>query len=92
DHRFRVMAGHEMASVKTITGTYRTTGFPSDIEPKKAIANIGKGSGNTHSSTESAPDRNLSFFGSLNYDYDSRYFLTATFRADGSTKFAPGNQ
>jgi TonB-linked outer membrane protein, SusC/RagA family/TonB-dependent outer membrane receptor, SusC/RagA subfamily, signature region len=30
-----------------------------------------------------------SFIGRVNYNYDSRYLLTANFRADGSSKFAP---
>jgi len=29
----------------------------------------------------------LSFFGRATYDYDSKYLLTATFRADGSSKY-----
>lgn len=34
----------------------------------------------------------VSFLGRLNYDYKGRYLLTASFRADGSSKFAPGNR
>ena len=34
----------------------------------------------------------LSFFGRVNYNFDERYLLTATMRADGSSKFAPGNK
>jgi TonB-linked SusC/RagA family outer membrane protein len=33
-----------------------------------------------------------SFFGRINYQYDSRFLLTLTARADGSTQFAPGHQ
>ncbi len=33
-----------------------------------------------------------SFFGRVNYGYDSRYLLTATLRADGSSKFGPSNK
>ncbi|MDR1937397.1 MAG: TonB-dependent receptor [Tannerellaceae bacterium] len=33
-----------------------------------------------------------SFFTRLTYNYDSRYYFTGTYRADGSSKFAPGNQ
>ena len=33
-----------------------------------------------------------SYAASANYNYKSKYFLTAVFRADGSSKFAPGNQ
>ncbi|MDE6017910.1 MAG: TonB-dependent receptor [Muribaculaceae bacterium] len=34
----------------------------------------------------------LSFFGRASYTYDGRYILTATMRADGSSKFAKGNK
>ena len=33
-----------------------------------------------------------SYFGRLNYAYDSRYLLTATMRADGSSKFGENNK
>lgn len=33
-----------------------------------------------------------SYFGRANYAYKSKIFLTATFRADGSSKFAKGNK
>ena len=33
-----------------------------------------------------------SFFGRVNYTYADKYLLTATFRADGSSKFASGNR
>lgn len=34
----------------------------------------------------------VSYFGRLNYSYDNRYMLTATFRADGSTRFGKNNR
>lgn len=34
----------------------------------------------------------MSYFGRINYSYDSRYIITATFRGDGSSKFAEGNK
>lgn len=34
----------------------------------------------------------MSYFGRLNYNYKETYLLNATIRADGSSKFAPGNQ
>lgn len=33
-----------------------------------------------------------SFLGRIAYNYDSRYLLTVNFRADGSSKFAPGHR
>lgn len=34
----------------------------------------------------------MSYFGRVNYNYDDRYILSVTFRADGSSKFAEGNR
>lgn len=33
-----------------------------------------------------------SYFGRLNYDYDGKYYVTFTYRADGSSNFAEGNR
>ncbi|MCC8188517.1 MAG: TonB-dependent receptor [Bacteroides sp.] len=34
----------------------------------------------------------ISFFGRANYSYDHKYLLTATLRADASSRFAPGSR
>lgn len=34
----------------------------------------------------------LSYLGRVNYDYDTKYILTAALRADGSSKFGPDNR
>ena len=34
----------------------------------------------------------MSYFGRLNYNFDDRYLLTTTFRADGSSRFGPDNR
>lgn len=34
----------------------------------------------------------LSFLGRVTYDYNSKYYLSASFRADGSSKFMAGNR
>ena len=34
----------------------------------------------------------LSYFGRVNYDYAGKYLLEANFRADASSRFAPGNR
>lgn len=39
-----------------------------------------------------SPTNSLSFLGRVIYNYDERYVLTATFRADGTSKFAPENR
>ncbi len=34
----------------------------------------------------------MSFLGRIDYNYDSRYYLTASFRSDGSSKFSSANR
>lgn len=43
-------------------------------------------------STSHSRSNMLSFFGRASYTFDGRYILTATMRADGSSKFAKGNK
>ncbi|WP_129714722.1 SusC/RagA family TonB-linked outer membrane protein [Pedobacter sp. SYP-B3415] len=44
------------------------------------------------SSTEINSDILMSFFGRINYDYDSRFLFSASLRNDGSSKFAERNK
>ncbi len=37
-------------------------------------------------------DRRMSYFGRVNYNYKQKYLLNATFRADGSSRFAAQNR
>lgn len=37
-------------------------------------------------------DNRFSYFGRVNYNFRETYLLNATFRADGSSRFAPGNR
>ncbi|HEY8934833.1 MAG TPA: SusC/RagA family TonB-linked outer membrane protein, partial [Cyclobacteriaceae bacterium] len=38
------------------------------------------------------PNKRLSYFGRLNYNFKETFLLNATFRADASSNFAPGHQ
>lgn len=55
------------------------------------MAGLSKGSNPTVSSSKEE-SKLLSYFGRINYNYDSRYYITATMRADGSSKFAKGHR
>jgi TonB-linked SusC/RagA family outer membrane protein len=50
------------------------------------IANLGEGNGGR------SYDALQSVFGRANYSYKERYLLSATYRADGSSKFSPSNR
>ncbi|MEX2403894.1 MAG: SusC/RagA family TonB-linked outer membrane protein [Balneolales bacterium] len=45
-----------------------------------------------HTYTDYREITKASFFNKVNYSLDNRYILEATVRADGSSKFAPGNR
>lgn len=86
-HDLTVMAGFE-ASESSWNGTWFTKkNFTTD--DNKVMTNDGEfvdNNGWKDSATTT------SFFGRVNYGFDSRYLLTATLRADGSSKFGPKNK
>ncbi len=45
----------------------------------------------TYASDSADRTRRTSYFGRINYSFDSRYLFTANFRADGSSLFGEGN-
>ncbi|UTA68631.1 TonB-dependent receptor [Emticicia sp. 21SJ11W-3] len=51
-----------------------------------------QGAANINGNTSSSENTLLSYVGRLNYEYNSKYLLSATVRRDGSSKFAPGNK
>ena len=68
--------------------------FPATFTAQEAWNNMGKGTPypyDTYSSL-STPDRTASFFGQASYNYKHKYLISATMRADASTRFAPGYQ
>ena len=79
---------HSQSNNKSITNRY----FPRSFTAREAWNNMGFGTPYQSTSSLSTPDRTASFFGQANYNYDHKYLLSFALRADGSTKFAPGNQ
>lgn len=79
---------HSQGRSNGITNRY----FPRAFTAREAWNNMGFGTPYQSPSSLSTADRTASFFGQVSYNWKHRYLLSATFRADGSTKFAPGNQ
>jgi len=94
NHKFNIMAGQEATSSGSNRNSMTVTRFSKDLSPEKIFANIGLGSaeGGSRSSSVSEPNNMASFFGRVGYNFNDRYLLTATLRADGSSRFAPGKQ
>ncbi len=65
--------------------------FEASKVPNEELGIAALGSGTPYSNTSAQSVNTMaSYFGRVNYNYDSRYLLTFTMRADGSSKF-PGN-
>ena len=93
-HNISLLAGH---SYQKFFGQARFTSinkFPiSDIEP---IYNPGLGQeltlANNRPGGSAGMNELQSYFGRVNYQYNDKYLLTATVRADGSSKFGANNK
>ncbi|WP_343701761.1 TonB-dependent receptor [Chitinophaga sp.] len=67
-----------------------TNGYAAQNLPNENLGVSGMDEGVPYSGTATSEGNTLmSFFGRINYNYRSKYLLTATFRGDGSSKFAP---
>lgn len=87
-----VMVGEELNYYKRDRLITSAKYFPMYIDAGTALANMSLGTADPVSTSDFPANKISSFFGRLNYDYKGRYLVSATFRADGSSKFAPGNQ
>ncbi|MEO7215575.1 TonB-dependent receptor [Mucilaginibacter sp.] len=61
-----------------------------DTAPDQRV--LGTGNAQFNTSIQPQPSSLQSGFARVFYDYDSRFLATVTFRADGSSRFAKGNQ
>jgi len=90
DHRFNAVGGFTYQYAQNIGSGFRTINIPQSSE-YLGIKSIG---GGTASNPYSGGTRwqLYSFLARFNYVFKDRYLFTATGRADGSSKFAPGKQ
>ncbi|MBZ4033724.1 TonB-dependent receptor [Flavobacterium sp. 17A] len=89
-HSFTVLAGQSYQKIQVNQKNYNFRGFPDNgVEPKNQI---GAASELLSKSSSAVENELQSFFGRLNYGYDNKYLLTATMRADGSSKFGENNR
>lgn len=91
-HSLNVMVGHEYIITKERENMDEVHGFPEDYTADQAWKLSSQGTPYTIDDNYSADDKLLSFFGRANYNYKDRYLLTATFRADASSKFSAKNR
>lgn len=91
-HNYTFLVGQEISSITQFNAVNNSRYFPKAIEPKRAIRNLTLGTPWKATSFITSPERLSSYFAQANYNFERKYLLSLTYRADGSTKFAPGNQ
>ena len=92
DHNVKVLLGHEILQTKSSTLTNNIQGYPSFFTSAEVFRLTTQGVPLNIENEISADNKLVSFFGRANYDYKGKYLVSATFRADGSSKFAEGNR
>ena len=92
DH-LNVLIGHEWSSDMQTTRTSTSVDFPVDFSIDQILSFTNTAESTLGNEVDiKAKDNMLSFFGRINYTLLDRYMLTATFRADGSSRFAKGHK
>ncbi|WP_308991108.1 TonB-dependent receptor [Mariniflexile litorale] len=99
-HKLSALAGYEVADSGGFFSEVKSERFPLSYDAERAWNNMqgyfkdSEDGSKYHSyKTEGkTPSRLQSLFGRLNYGFNDKYLITATFRADGSSRFAPTNQ
>lgn len=86
-HNLEVMLGHESYRAKAyLLYASRSNVFdPNNHELAGAITESGSDSYTTDYNTEG-------YFGRIQYDYDEKYFLSASYRRDASSRFHPDHR
>ncbi|MFD0990158.1 SusC/RagA family TonB-linked outer membrane protein [Mariniflexile jejuense] len=97
DHKLSLLAGMEVADSGSESIDARGVRYPKAYDADRAFANLRdydttQGDQNFFFSNVAPANRLQSYFGRVNYSLLDKYLLTATLRADGSSRFAPSNR
>lgn len=102
-HSFKLLGGYSFYYFNSSGLNAGSSNFPSDV---LTYNNLGTGVYNLPLPTNGSSgdftfrrvgtykndSRLIAFFGRLNYDFDKRYYLSASLRREGSSKFGIGNK
>ncbi|NJO92541.1 MAG: SusC/RagA family TonB-linked outer membrane protein, partial [Chloroflexia bacterium] len=92
NHKLNVLLGQEYIVTQNNNITTRLHGFPADFTSEDAFNLSSQGTPVEYNDVYMPDDKLMSFFGRANYDFLGRYLISATLRADGSSKFAKANR
>lgn len=88
-HDIEVMGGFTWQTEKATGSSTQPSGFPDD---RLGVNSIGSSTGVPEIASSVNEWALASWLGRVNYQYNHKFLLTATFRADGSSKFGSGNK
>ena len=91
-HKLDLLLGQEYILTKSNNLSTTIEGLPVFFDSQMAWNFMASGTPVASNNFYNPNGQLLSFFGRANYDYDGRYAVSATVRADGSSKFEKGNQ
>ncbi len=91
-HNFEAMAGTSATTSKWENLSGSRSYFSPDYDNALFGINGGNKGGLRGQSQGYAKWAIMSYLARVSYNYDSRYYLTVNFRADGSSKLAPGHR
>ncbi|MFM6983938.1 MAG: SusC/RagA family TonB-linked outer membrane protein, partial [Chitinophagaceae bacterium] len=98
NHSLNLLAGQEMLNSASSSISISGNKYPSSFTRERAFAIMDQYLASTTTvnyslkSSAGTPNRLLSYFGRANYTLAGKYILSATFRADGSSRFAPSHR
>jgi len=98
DHSLTMMAGMEVADSHYEFREQKGNEYPASYDANRAWYNMNDFLRRTEKenfeikSGAEIPNRLISYFGRANYILKNKYLFTGTFRADGSSRFAPTNR
>lgn len=91
-HNLSFLLGQEIQHSQGRSNVMTNHYFPVDFTADQAWNNMTFGTPYTATSSLDSPNRMASFFGQANYNWDHKYLVSVTMRADGSSRFASGYQ
>ena len=92
DHSLNLLVGQEMLNKQSLLNDDRLRLYPTDFTADQAWNLSSQGTPYQVNKYNNADDNLLSFFGRANYNFQDKYLVSATFRADGSSKFSKNNR
>jgi len=96
NHNMSFLLGNEILASKSNSSYFIGAGYPDGFDFNQTFGMLDQTNKSLamdeFNNKIGTPERTVSFFARGNYSYLGRYLLTATFRADGSSKFGPNHR